>query len=194
MTHHVSQPQPKRRVWIAALPVIAFAGLALLFWRGLSGDPSTIPSALIGKPAPDVKLPPVAGVDAPAFDGASLKAGKITVLNVWASWCVPCREEHPLLMDIGKRGDIKLVGINYKDDAKNARAFLGTLGQPFRALDADIEGRAAIDWGVYGVPETYVIDGAGFIRYKIIGPLNPERIAGELNPQIEKARTPLPPP
>ena len=191
MTDKTGSAQSSSRIWLAALPVMFFAGLALMFWKGLSGDPSTIPSALIGKPAPDVNLPPVAAVNAPAFDGASLKAGRITVLNVWASWCVPCREEHPLLMELGKRDDIRLVGINYKDDAGNAQRFLGTLGQPFRALDADSEGRAAIDWGVYGVPETYVIDGQGMIRHKIIGPLTPERIAGELNPEIEKARKPM---
>lgn len=181
----------RRRLWLTALPVLVFAALAALFWKGLSGDPSTIPSVLIGKPAPDVKLPPVQGIDAPSFDGASLKAGNVTVLNVWASWCVPCREEHPLLMELGKRTDIKLVGINYKDDAANASAFLNTLGQPFRALDADIEGRATIDWGVYGVPETYVIDGQGMIRYKVIGPLSPDIITGQLNPQIELAKKPL---
>ncbi|MBI2719970.1 MAG: DsbE family thiol:disulfide interchange protein [Rhizobiales bacterium] len=179
------------RAIITALPVILFASLALLFWRGLSGDPSLIPSALIGRPAPEVTLPPITGSDIPAFDSASLKAGNVTVINVWASWCVPCRTENPLLMELAKRGDIRLVGINYKDDPENARRFLGTLGNPFAAIVADEQGRAAVDWGVYGVPETFVVDGQGIIRFKWIGPLTPEALAGTLKTEIDKAKSPL---
>jgi cytochrome c biogenesis protein CcmG/thiol:disulfide interchange protein DsbE len=160
----MTEPAQRGRLWIAAIPVVAFAALALLFWRGLSGDPAAIPSALIGKP----------------------------VINVWASWCVPCRLEHPLLMELGKRNDIRLVGLNYKDEPENARRFLGTMGQPFAAVGADQAGRAAVDWGVYGVPETFVIDGQGIIRYKWIGPLTEDGLNGTLAAEIKKASTPLP--
>jgi len=182
-------PRP-RRLWIAAIPVVVFAALALLFWRGLAGDPKEIPSALIGKPAPEFAMPPVEGLDVPGFDTASLKQGNVTVVNVWASWCVPCRLEHPLLTELSKRDDIRLFGLNYKDEPENARRFLGTLGQPFRAVGADQSGRAAVDWGVYGVPETFVVDGSGIIRYKWIGPLTPETLKGTLNAEIDKAKTP----
>ena len=182
-----------RRAIITALPVILFAALALLFWRGLSGDPSEIPSALIGKPAPEVTLPPITGSDIPGFDSASLRAGHVSLVNVWASWCVPCRLEHPLLETLAKMDGVTLVGINYKDDPENARRFLGTLGNPFAAIVADEQGRAAVDWGVYGVPETFVVDGQGIIRYKWIGPLTPEALNGILKAEIDKARTPLKP-
>jgi cytochrome c biogenesis protein CcmG, thiol:disulfide interchange protein DsbE len=187
----MSETSQPRRLWIAALPVVGFAGLALLFWRGLSGDPSQIPSVLIGKPAPEVNLPAIPEVGVPAFDTASLKAGGITIVNIWASWCGPCRIEHPLLHELAKRTDIRLVGINYKDDPENARRFLGTLGQPFAAIVADEAGRAAVDWGVYGVPESFIIDGAGLIRYKWIGPLTPEGLSTTLAKEIEKAKAPL---
>lgn len=182
---------PRGRTWIALIPVAAFIALALLFWRGLSGDPSTIPSALIGKPAPEFALPAIAGETVPGFDSAALKAGGITVVNVWASWCIPCRQEHPVLEELAKRSDIKLYGINYKDEAENARRFLGSLGQPFAAIGADVNGHVGVDWGVYGVPETYVVDGKGIIRFKWIGPLPPEALTGTLAAEIEKAKTPL---
>ncbi|MFN4141125.1 DsbE family thiol:disulfide interchange protein [Aestuariivirga sp.] len=185
---------PRRRLWLVLLPVIVFAGLAAMFWKGLSGEPSKIPSALIGKPVPDFTLPPVEGLGVPGLETAQLKQGKVTVVNVWASWCAPCRIEHPLLMELARRGDIVLAGINYKDEPENARRFLGTLGQPFAAVGADRDGRAAVDWGVYGVPETFVVDGAGLIRFKHIGPLSPDSISGVLLPEIEKAKAPLPPP
>ena len=181
----------RSRLWIAAIPVVGFAGLAAVFWRGLSGNPSEVPSALIGKPVPDFTLPAVDGLGVPGFDSAALKRGKVTLVNVWASWCGPCRIEHPLLMDLSKRGDIQLFGLNYKDEPENARRFLGTMGQPFAAVGADKEGRAAVDWGVYGVPETFVIDGQGLIRFKWIGPLTPEALRSTLETEIAKARTPL---
>ena len=179
------------RPWLALAPIAFFAVLALIFWIGLSRDPSELPSALIGKPAPDMNLPPIAGLDVPSFDTASLRQGGVTIVNVWASWCGPCRLEHPLLTELAKRSDIRLVGINYKDEPENARRFLGTLGQPFAAIAADEKGRAAVDWGVYGVPETYVIDGEGLIRYRWIGPLTPEGLTGILAGEITKAKTPL---
>jgi cytochrome c biogenesis protein CcmG/thiol:disulfide interchange protein DsbE len=178
---------PRRRIWLAILPALAFAGLALLFWRGLSGDPSQVPSALINKTVPEFNLPAIDGLGVPGLGSNDLKDGKVTVVNVWASWCGPCRTEHPLLMELAGRSDIRLVGINYKDDPENARRFLGSLGQPFAAIGADQAGRSAVDWGVYGVPETFVVDGKGIIRYKSIGPLTPEIVATKLNIEIKKA-------
>ena len=183
---------PRSRLWLVLLPIIVFAGLALLFWKGLSGTPNEIPSALINKPVPDFVLNPVDGLNAAGFSTDDLKKGKVTVVNVWASWCAPCRIEHPLLSDLAKRTDIQLFGMNYKDEPENAVRFLGTLGQPFAAVGADRDGRTAVDWGVYGVPETFIVDGKGMIRYKHIGPLTEEAIAGEMAREIEKAKTPLP--
>ena len=191
--NEIAAPQ-RSRLWLALLPILVFAALAALFWRGLSGNPSELPSALIGKPVPEFTLPAIEGLGPPGFDTASLKQGGVTLVNVWASWCVPCRQEHPVLMELSKRPDIRLVGLNYKDDPANARSFLGTLGQPFAAVGADAKGRAAVDWGVYGVPETFVIDGQGFIRFKFIGPMTAEAVAAVLNPEIDKARKPLPAP
>jgi cytochrome c biogenesis protein CcmG, thiol:disulfide interchange protein DsbE len=187
MTDSASTP-PRGRLWIALIPVIGFAALALLFWRGLSGDPSTIPSALIGKPVPEFALPAITGDTIPGFDSAALKQGGVSVVNVWASWCIPCREEQAVLTELAKRTDIKLYGINYKDEAENARRFLGSLGQPFAAIGADESGRVGVDWGVYGVPETYVVDGKGIIRFKWIGPLSSEAIAGPFAAEIDKAK------
>jgi cytochrome c biogenesis protein CcmG/thiol:disulfide interchange protein DsbE len=191
--NEIATPQ-RSRLWIALLPILVFAALAALFWRGLSGDPSALPSALIGKPVPEFTLPAIEGLGPPGIDASSLKQGGVTLVNVWASWCVPCRQEHPVLMALSKRSDIRLVGLNYKDDPANARSFLTTLGQPFAAVGADAKGRAAVDWGVYGVPETFVIDGQGFIRFKFIGPMTEEAIAAVLNSEIDKARKPLPAP
>jgi len=185
-------PEKRSRLWLVLLPVIVFAGLAALFWKGLSGTPNEIPSALINKPVPDFVLNPVPGLGAPGFSDEDLKTGKVTVVNVWASWCAPCRVEHPLLTELAKRPDIRLFGMNYKDEPENAVRFLGTLGQPFAAVGVDRGGRTAVDFGVYGVPETFVVDGEGMIRYKHIGPLTPEAITGSLSAEIEKAKTPLP--
>ena len=187
------ETEPKRtRIWVVLIPVLIFAGLALMFWRGLSGNPSEIPSALIGKPVPDFDLHAVDGLNVPGFADEDLKKGKVTVVNVWASWCAPCRIEHPLLQELAKRTDIQLFGMNYKDEPENAVRFLNTLGQPFAAVGMDRDGRTAVDWGVYGVPETFIVDGQGMIRHKHIGPLTPEAIAGEMASEIEKSKTPLP--
>src|ERR1700761_3727587 len=177
---------------LMALPLIAFAGLAALFWFGLrSGDPSLIPSALIGHPAPQTPLPPLEGLlnndkPVPGLDPAAFK-GKVSVVNVWASWCIPCHDEAPLLTALGQDKRIQLVGINYKDDADNARRFLGRYGNPFGIVGVDGNGRAAIEWGVYGVPETYVIGRDGAIAYKLVGPVTPENIDKVLKAEIEKA-------
>jgi cytochrome c biogenesis protein CcmG/thiol:disulfide interchange protein DsbE len=174
------------------VPLVVFLALAILFLIRLSaGDPSIIPSALIGHPAPHTNLPPVAGLDrdgkpVPGIDAANFK-GAVTIVNVWASWCVPCHDEAPLLMQLAQDNRVRVVGINYKDQADNARRFLGRYGNPFAAAGADEYGRAAIEWGVYGVPETFVVGRDGLIAYKLVGPIAPVNFDSVLKPQIEKA-------
>lgn len=186
-------PEPtRRRLGLALLPIIIFAGLALVFWKGLSGNPSDLPSALIGKPIPDFALPAIEGSTIPGLTSADLKSGSVAVVNIWASWCGPCRLEHPILLELSQRKDIRLFGINNKDKAENARRFLGTLGQPYAAIGADTDGRTTIDWGSYGVPETFIVDGEGIIRFKWIGPLSTEIMAGVFASEIEKAKQPAP--
>ncbi|MBI3701544.1 MAG: DsbE family thiol:disulfide interchange protein [Afipia sp.] len=182
----------RRRSWLVALPLVAFAILAGLFWFRLgSGDPSRIPSALIGRPAPQTKLPPldgltVNGAQVEGLDPASFK-GNVSVVNVWASWCVPCHDEAPLLVKLAQDKRIRVIGINYKDIADNARRFLGRYGNPFTAVGVDPNGRASIEWGVYGVPETFIVGRNGNIAYKLIGPVTEENIGGSLKTEIEKA-------
>ncbi|WEK51006.1 MAG: DsbE family thiol:disulfide interchange protein [Candidatus Kaistia colombiensis] len=176
-----------RRLAIWA-PIAAFAALAVLFIIRLEqgGDPSLIPSALIGRPAPATVLPPLEGLGRPGIDTADF-TGKVTLVNVWASWCVPCREEHPVLERLGVDKRINLVGINYKDQAGNARGFLGQMGNPYAAVGVDEKGRSSIDWGVYGVPETFLVGRDGKIRFKFVGPLSDESLEKVMLPEIEKA-------
>src|SRR5215467_9565393 len=184
------EPRPRRL--IVLVPLILFAGLTALFLVRLkAGDPSLIPSALIGHPVPQTALPPIAGLKrdgaaVPGIDPASFN-GEVTVVNVWASWCVPCHDEAPLLMQLAQDRRLRVIGINYKDDADNARRFLGRYGNPFAAAGADQNGRAAIDWGVYGVPETFVIGRDARIAYKLVGPITSENIKQVMRPEIEKA-------
>jgi cytochrome c biogenesis protein CcmG/thiol:disulfide interchange protein DsbE len=181
-----------RRRLIVLIPLVAFLALAALFMFRLgSGDPSRIPSALIGHAAPQTNLPPLAGLErdgkpVPGLDSATF-TGEVAVLNVWASWCVPCRDEAPLLMTLATDARIRVVGINYKDQGDNARRFLGRYGNPFIANGVDANGRAAIEWGVYGVPETFVVGRDGRIAYKLIGPITPDNLDAALKPAIEKA-------
>jgi len=183
-----------RRRALVLVPLALFAGLATLFLVGLfAGDPALIPSPLIGRPAPQTALPPVEGlardgVALPGLDPAQFK-GAVTVVNVWASWCVPCRDEAPLLMELSKDKRFRLVGINYKDEPANAMRFVARFGNPFAAAGADINGRAGIEWGVYGVPETFVIGRDGKIAYKLVGPITTDNLDIVLKPQIEKALT-----
>lgn len=176
--------ESRRRPWLYLLPVGVFALLVALFLvRLFAGDPQKLPSALIGSPAPTFTLPALeglrdgAGRAVPGLAADDLRSGRVTVLNVWASWCAPCRIEHPLLMELAQDPTIRLVGIDYKDKAENARRFLGNFGNPFAAVGFDESGRTGIDFGVYGVPETFVIGPGGVIRHKHVGPLTPEDMA-----------------
>ena len=188
-----TRPGGRRRM-LALLPLIVFAALAAIFlMQLLSGrDASVIPSALIGEPAPDLALEPLEGLmrggePVPALTSEALE-GELTLVNVWASWCVPCRQEHPILMELAESGGVKVVGINYKDKAENAVSFLEGLGNPFSAVGIDPNGRTAIDWGVYGVPESYLVGEDGTILYKKVGPFSEESYRNELLPAIEAAR------
>lgn len=182
----------RRRVWLVALPLVVFlALLALFFFRLGAGDPSRLPSALIGKPAPALALPPLEGLlqdgkQVPGLDPSTF-AGNVTVVNVWASWCGPCRDEHPYLMKIAADARVQLVGINYKDAPENARRFLGRYGNPFAAVGVDPGGRAAIEWGVYGVPETFIVGRDAAIAYKQIGPIVEDRTFKAFMAEAEKA-------
>jgi cytochrome c biogenesis protein CcmG/thiol:disulfide interchange protein DsbE len=182
----------KRRNVLVLLPLVFFLALAALFlYRLGAGDPSHLPSALIGHPAPKTDLPPVAGLerDGKALPGLSNATftGAVTLVNVWASWCIPCRDEVPYLERLSKDKRIQLVGINYKDAPADARRFLNRYGNPYMASGADTNGRQSIDWGVYGVPETFLIGRDGTIAYKLIGPITAENLVKVLEPEIVKA-------
>ena len=161
--------------------------LAAIFLLRLesTGDPEAIPSVLVGKPAPDFSLPPLAGANVPGLSRADL-AGRITLVNIFASWCVPCREEHPQLVEIARDPRIRLVGIDYKDAPENALRLLTEMGNPYAAIGVDTKGRAAIDWGVYGVPETFIVGPDGTIRQKFIGPIGPDALSTVIRPAIDK--------
>lgn len=179
---------------LVLVPLALFLGLATLFLMQLvSGrDAAEIPSALIGQPAPKTDLPPLEGSSLPGLATTDF-AGKVTVVNVWASWCGPCRDEHPFLLELSKDERIDLAGLNYKDAPDNALRFLGSFGNPYQAIGVDEGGRAAIDWGVYGVPETFVVGRDGTILFKHVGPLTEQSLARTLMPEIEKAlAAPLP--
>jgi cytochrome c biogenesis protein CcmG/thiol:disulfide interchange protein DsbE len=187
-----SHPAPRRRTLLVLLPLALFLALAALFFFRLgSGDPSRVPSALIGRPVPHINLPPVEGLtrDGEPVPGITSTdfLGAVTLVNVWASWCVPCHDEIPLLVKLGQDKRLKLVGINYKDRPDNARRFLGRYGNPFVATGADVNGRAAIEWGVYGVPETFIVGRDGRVVYKLVGPITPENLVRSLRPAIENA-------
>ena len=188
MTMEAEAPQRQRQRLLVFVPLAAFLVLVAVFLLQLfSGrDVSEVPSALIGQPAPRTKLAPLDGTGLPGIDSAGFK-GKVTVLNVWASWCAPCREEHPALLGLSQDKRFSLQGMNYKDKPENAAGFLGALGNPYAAIGVDPSGRTGIDWGVYGVPETYVIGKDGRIAFKHVGPLSDRAIASELMPEIEKA-------
>ena len=173
---------PRSRL-IFLLPGLIFLVLAGLFLFQLvrGRNPAEVPSVLINKPVPVFSLAPLEGLMAdgkpvPGFSNEDLK-GRVTIVNVWASWCGPCRQEHPLLVDLAGDPSVRVVGINQRDNPDNARRFLGALGNPYTAVGVDPNGRASIDWGVYGVPETFIVGPDGTIRHKHIGPLTPENIS-----------------
>lgn len=171
---------------LAFLPLAVAAMLALVLAWGLTRDPSNLPSMLIGKPVPDFDLPPVQGRTL-GLSSANLK-GEVSLVNVFASWCVACREEHPLFMTLAAQGTVPLHGLNYKDQPDDAAKWLDNLGDPYTRTGADISGRVAIDWGVYGVPETFVVSADGRVAYRHIGPVNEEVLAGTILPLVEKLR------
>ena len=175
-------------------PLLIFSALAVLFVFALrTGDPSKLPSALIGKPAPLSTLPGIAELTdgarvVPGIPADAFKTGAPAVVNFWASWCAPCVEEHPYLVRLKKeQPSIRLLGINYKDEAGNARRFLGRYGNPFDAIGTDENGRTAIEWGVYGMPETFVVDRRGIIIFKHVGPLSADSYTNRLLPAVQKA-------
>jgi len=189
---HAPKPERRGRPWLAVLPFVIFIALSALFLVRLGHDASQVPSVLIGKPAPQFSLPPLAGVDLPGFDDGELRRGKVTLVNVFASWCGPCRDEHPQLMRIAedkemRAAGVRVFGLNYKDRPSQAVAFLNQLGNPYTNIGVDPAGRSAIDWGVYGVPETFVVRGDGVIAYKFIGPISAEALEKRLLPAIREA-------
>jgi len=175
-----------------ALPFLIFAVLAGLFWYALhTGDPSRLPSPLIGKNVPDFTLPSLEGLSAegkpvPGFASSDLAKGEPTIVNVFASWCIECQVEHPLLLALAQQPGIRLYGIDYKDDPVAARRFLGRYGNPYERVGADRSGRVVIDFGVYGVPETYVVTGEGQIAYRHVGPLTEQAVRDRILPLLQK--------
>ncbi|MGA1833138.1 DsbE family thiol:disulfide interchange protein [Rhizobium wenxiniae] len=187
--------KPKRnrsRYALALIPLAVFLGFAaiagkMLYDQDVNGlDVSAIPSALIGKTSPSLALPPLEGSNTAALTDAAVK-GKLTLVNVFASWCVPCRQEHPILKQLANDSRLNIVGINYKDRNDNALRFLGELGNPYKAIGVDPNGKAAIDWGVYGIPESYLVGPDGTILYKKVGPFDERSLTQQLLPAIEKA-------
>lgn len=187
MAEQPAQRSSKRGL-LFILPLLLFLGLSAIFLlQLLSGrDISVVPSALIGQPAPLSTLEPLNGTRLPGFE-PSMFEGQVTLVNVWGSWCVPCRQEHPLLMELAQDDRIRIAGINYKDQPENALRFLGELGNPYDAIGVDQSGRAVIDWGVYGVPETFLVGPDGTILYKHVGPITQSAVLENLLPEIDKA-------
>ena len=176
----------RRRGWLYALPVVIFAALAAAFFYGLQIDSNTLPSALIDQPAPRFELPPLPGHE-PGFSSADL-AGHVSLVNTFASWCTPCRAEHPVLQALAATKRVPIYGIDYKDKPEAGRSWIAALGNPYTRIGAD-NGRVGIDWGVYGVPETFVVDRQGRIRYKHVGPLTQADLDHTILPlvaQLEK--------
>lgn len=174
------------RSLVFVLPVLAFAGLAIALGFGLTRDPRVIPSALIGKPVPQFELSPVKGRTL-GLSNDDLE-GEVSLVNVFASWCVACRDEHPFFMELKARGTVPVHGINYKDKPDDAAEWLDTMGDPYTRTGADLDGRVSIDWGVYGVPETFVVDREGRIAFKQVGPINREILDQKILPLIERLR------
>ena len=165
------------------LPLVIFVVLVVFLAIGLGHDPHEVPSPLINKPAPAFQLPQL-HEPTKTFSAQEMK-GKVWLLNVWASWCISCREEHPVLLDLARAGAVPIYGLNYKDKREDAIDWLDELGNPYLLSASDIDGRVGIDYGVYGAPETYLIDRDGVIRYKHIGPLTPDVLQGKILPLVK---------
>lgn len=175
------------RIGLALLPLIGLGALIAVFATQMGRDTNYVPSALINRPAPEFALNAIEGHDQPGFSTADLSGNGVAVVNVFASWCVPCRDEHPFLMDLAERGEVEIYGINYDDPAPNARAFLNELGNPYDAIGADRDRRVGIEWGVYGVPETFVVNAEGVITFKHVGPITAQSYEGQILPAIAAA-------
>jgi cytochrome c biogenesis protein CcmG, thiol:disulfide interchange protein DsbE len=194
MSEPVAPAAASRLPWLRLLPVAIFLVLAALFAYGLTSDPQKLPSTLIGKPAPRLTLPPLegltqAGRPVPGLGESDLAStGAPSVVNFWASWCAPCVAEHPLLIELARQTGVRIVGINHKDTAANGRRFLARYGNPFALVAVDGSGRAGIEWGVYGMPETFVVDGRGSIVFKHVGQITPETLRRDLIPAIQRAQ------
>ncbi len=166
------------------LPLGVFVALVALFWKGLGLNPTELPSPLIGKPAPSFEVPTLA--DPSKTVSTEDMKGQVWMLNVWASWCASCRYEHPLFVDLARAGVVPIVGLNYKDQRPEALAWLRQFGNPYVVVAVDADGKVGIDYGVYGVPETYVIDRDGIIRYKHVGPVSREALQEKILPLIKE--------
>lgn len=197
MSDNQQHPEPikktsKLRYTIAIAPLVIFGGFAIiagkmLYDQDINGlDISMIPSALIGSDAPILNMPPLEGSNTKSLTSASIE-GKLTLVNVFASWCIPCRQEHPQLVKLAEVDGLNIVGINYKDKNENALRFLGQLGNPFEAIGVDPNGKAAIDWGVYGIPETFLVSENGTILYKKVGPIDEKSLNETILPEIQRA-------
>jgi len=185
--------QKKPNLWLAALPLVVFMGLAAVFYSLLSTegrDVSALPSALLNDPAPSLIVPELQGLLAdgeqiPGMSGETFK-GKTSIVNVFASWCVPCRQEHPQIVKLGEDERFQIVGINHRDQRSNALSFLEELGNPYDVVGVDRRGRASIEWGVYGVPETFLVDENGVIFHKHVGPINAQQLSQVILPLLEQ--------
>lgn len=183
-TEKIQQMSRQKIIWL--LPLLVFLVIAIFLGIGLTRDPRYVPSPLINKPAPEFDLPAVQGRTLGLSDKDLY--GEVSLLNVFASWCAACREEHPFLMALNREGYIPIHGLNYKDEPKDAAAWLDQFGDPYTRTGADVAGSVGIDWGVYGVPETFVIDKNGRIAYKHVGPIYKKDWQGTIKPLIEKLR------
>ncbi|MEQ9346631.1 MAG: DsbE family thiol:disulfide interchange protein [Thalassospira sp.] len=176
------------RFSLAVIPLVLFAALAGVFLLNIDKDASVVPSVLIDKPAPDFSLPPLPGREN-GLSRADLIKGEVSVLNVFASWCIPCRAEHPLIKRLSQEAGVSVFGLNYKEkDPQDGAKWLDELGDPYQAVGMDLSGRTGIDFGVYGVPETFIIDGTGQIRYKHVGPVTPDVLEKVLLPKITELK------
>ena len=182
---------PRRRGLLTLLPLLIFGALAILFFMRLfAGDAARIPSALIGQSAPPLDLPTLDG--GAGLKDSDLRQGHVSVINIFASWCLPCHDEHPVLLDLAAdkalaAKGVRVIGVAQKDDPENVRRFLGAKGDPYAKVGVDRDGRAGIDWGVYGVPETFIVKGDGAIAFKLVGPMSAQILASVVKPEIEKA-------